>query len=286
MANCAMGFPNRVDAAMLSGGSWVATLPQTNLQTRVFGEVARSVNLLAASTTVVVDFGAAKKIEAVSLRNHNLSILAQFRFTGARDAGFTDVVYDSTLLDVWSVVYAYGILEWEDDNWWGGRYTEEQRSGFMTELIHLMPAFKLARYWKLELFDPNNTDGYVEAGRLFLGPVWRPTINMTAGSSSLRWETRTQVQEARGGAEYFDELIPFRVEQFTINNLEQDEAFAQAFEIQRKAGISGEILFIHDSADTIHAQQRRFLARLRTLSPVEYAYGTINNVGFELKELL
>ena len=285
MANCMLGFPNRADQSVLSGGAYFSTLPLQNLQTRVIGEVARTTNTALASTQFSIDFGRSVKVQVIALRNHNFSIAARYRIVGADVADFSTLLSDSGWADVWPVIYPFGTLEWEDDNWWSGKYTEEERAGYTTELDYLLPTAKLARYWRIEIDDVGNTAGYVQMGRLFIGPAWQPKLNMIYGAS-LGWETKTSVQEAKSGAEYFDIRIPYRVQRFTLDGMRQDEAFTRAFEMQRQAGIHGEILFIQNPHDTIHSLRRRFMARLRTLSPIEYPYFHINSAAFELKELL
>lgn len=280
-----LGFPNRTDQAVLSGGAYVSTLPLQNLQNRVIGKVARTTNTALSSTQFTIDLGRGMKAQILALRNHNLSISARYRVVGSAVVDFSALAYDSGWNDVWPVVYPFGALEWEDDNWYTGKYTDEEREGYTTELDHLLPMAKLARYWRVEIDDVENPAGFVQVGRLFIGPAWQPTINMIYGAS-IGWETKTVVQEAKSGAEYFDVRTPYRVQKFTLDHMSQDEAFSQAFEIQRRAGIHGEIVFIHDPSDTVHSLRRRFMARLRTLTPIEYPYFDINSTAFELKELL
>lgn len=286
MANCMMGFPNRIDAATITGGSWTAGLPLANLKDRRLGKVARSTNAALASTKFDMDLGKALPIKLVAPTNHNFSLNAKYRLRGSMASDMSAPVYDSgaTFLDVWPVVYPFGTLEWEDDNWWSGKYTPEQIAGYTPTFAIILPTAKLARYWRLEIDDTANAAGYVQLGRVFIGPAWQPAINMVYGAS-LGWETKTTVQEARSGAEYFDARIPYQVERFTLDALDQDEAFSQAFELFRRAGIDKEVFFIHDPDDTVHALRRQFLARLRQLSAIEFANVNTNKAGFELKGL-
>ncbi len=287
MANCMIGFPNRIDAATLSGGSWSAGLPLANLQSRVIGKVARTADAALPSTNFDIDLLSSKSIRLFGLVNHNFSLAATYRLRGANISDFSTTVYDSgaTFLNVWPVVYPYTSLEWEDDNWWSGQYTAEQITGYMAALIVILPSGTLARYWRLEINDTTNASGYVQIGRPFIGPAWQPTVNMSYGAA-LGWETKTEIQEALGGAEYFQARTPFRVQRFGLDWMTQDEAFANAFEIQRRAGIDQELLWIHDPDDTVHALRRRFLCRMRALSAIEFPYLDVNKSAFELKELL
>jgi hypothetical protein len=283
-----LGYPNRIDAGTLSNGSWTAGLPRANIQDRRLGQVARTSNAALASTVVDIDLGSDKSIRSVAAINHNFSLAAKYRLRGSAVSNFATTVYDSgsTLLDVWPVVYPAAALDWEDDNWWSGKYTAEQISGYTTALVVILSRNIIARYWRLEIDDTTNAAGYLQLGRIFIGPVWQPTINMNASGASLGWETKTEVQESLSGAEYFQRRTPFRVQRFALNAMTADEGLANAFEIQRRAGIDKEILFIHDPSDTVHALRRRFLARLRQLTPIEYPYFDRSKTAFEVKELL
>lgn len=286
MANLILGAPNRIDGATLSGGSWAATLPLNNLKVRTIGKKARSANALAASTQFDVDLGASKNIRLFGAIAHNFSMAATYRLRGSTVANFATTVYDSGAgIPVWPVVFPSGTIDWENDNWWSGQYTAEDVYGVNWNLIVVLPANTLARYWRLEIVDTANAAGYVEIGRVFIGPAWQPTYNCSYGAA-LEWETPTTAQAALSGAEYFARRTPFRSQQFTLDWLTVDEALSQAYELQKRVGIDGEVLFIFDPADTVHAIRRQFLGRLRKLSPIEYPYFNTHQIAFEVKELL
>lgn len=286
MSNMLLGFPNRVDSGTLSGGSWTPTLPLTNLQNRTLGKVARSTDDSLASTKFDLDLGTAKRINVLACVNHNLSLAARFRIRASAVSDFATTTYDSDWQLVWPVVYTIETVEWEDDNWWSLQYTDEERLGYTPSLIHILPSNILSRYWRVEFDDTANTDGFVQIGRLFISPTWEPSQNAANGGATLGWETDTDVQKALSGAEYFQRRTPHRVSRFTLDVLTLDEALANAFEIQRRAGVDQEVLWIHDSADTVHQLRRRFLGRLRQLNDIEYPYGNLTRTAFEVKELL
>lgn len=285
MANVMLGFPNRIDAATLSGGSWQATLPLSNLQTRTLGKVARSSNALAASTKFDIDLGAEKNIRVLSLVNHNLSLAATCKIVAAATADFASPIYDSGNIEVWPVVYPADALDWEEDNWWDGKYTAEQREGYTWTAVHILQSNILARYWRVEITDSGNAAGYVQIGRVFIGPAWQPETNMSWGLA-LGWQTDTELQQARSGALYFSRRTPRRVTRFSLENMTEDEALANAFELQRRAGIDAEVLYIFDPDDTVHALRRRFLARMRELSPIENPYPNGHQTPVQIEELL
>lgn len=285
MANCMIGFPNRADSATLSGGAWAAALPLNNLKNRIIGKVARSSTAATADTKFDIDLGAEQKIRIAALVNHNFSLDAKFRLRGSAVSNFASNVYDSGWQDVWPAVYPSASLDWEDANWWSGKYTDEHRAGYTATLVEAEPANVLARYWRWEIDDTANAAGYVQVGRLFIGPAWQPALNMSYGAA-LGWETKTEVQEALGGAEYFQRRTPYRVQNIALDWMSVDEGLVNAFEVQRRAGIDAEVLWIFDPDDTIHALRRRYLARMRKLSAIEHPYFDTHKTAFELKELL
>ncbi len=285
MANCLLGFPNRTDASTLSGGTWSATLPRSNLQNRVLGKVARSTAATLASTQFDMDMATSKVVKMLALVNHNLSLSAKVRVRGSDVATFATSVYDSGFLPVWPAVYGTTTLDWEEDTWWTGQYTDEQRAGYTPAYVLVLPTIARARYWRFEIDDTTNTAGYVQIGRVFIGPAWQPQLNMSYGAS-IGWETKTAAQEALGGAEYFQRRTPYRVQNISLNFMSIDEGFGNAFEIQRRAGIDAEVLWVFDPDDTIHALRRRYLGRLRELSPVQQPYFATHSTAFSIKEIL
>ncbi len=82
MARCMFLTRNRIDGATLSGGSWVATLPLTNLQDRRLSKVSRSSADSLAAAQFAADLGAEYHTRVVSLHGHNLSTAANVRVRG------------------------------------------------------------------------------------------------------------------------------------------------------------------------------------------------------------
>lgn len=282
-----LGFPNQIDAAVLTGGAFVATMPLTKVQGREIKDIARTVNAQRASTFIKIDQLKSSPARVLAIINHNFSLDARFRVRGTNtaDKGDDDTYeFDSGWQDVWPTVYPYGTKEWEDPSWWGGKYSEEEIAGYTPSLIYLLPSIKLMRYWRIDIDDTTNKVGYLQFGRMFIGPTWQPTINMSYGAS-LALETDTEVQKAQGGAEYFDVKTPFRVKNLRLDNLTTDEAMANVFELQRRAGIDKEILWVFDPDDQVHAIRNRYLGRLRQLSPIEFPYFRTNSAAFEIKEI-
>lgn len=255
------------------------------MQSRILGKVARSLSAALASTQFDMDLVTAKTAKILALVNHNFSLPALMRFRGSNDATFATSLYDSGWVLAWPAVYTTLEVDWEEDSWWGGQYTDEQRAGYTATTVHVLPSVIKARYWRVEIDNTTNAAGYVQIGRVFIGPAWQPLTNMSYGAS-IGWETKTAVQEALGGAEYFQKRTPYRVQNISIDWMTENEGMGNAFEIQRRAGIDAEVLWVFDPDDTIHALRRRYLGRLQQLSPVQYPYPLIHSVAFSIKEVL
>jgi hypothetical protein len=226
-------------------------------------------------------------VRIVGLVNHSMQLSAQFRVVGGSDPGFsTGVLYDSGWLDVWPAVYTTLSLEWPSTNFWGGRYTDAERIGVTPTRGLILPNTVSARYWRVELKDAANSDGFIQIGRVFMGAAWQSQVNALYGATSIAWETTTEIQAAISGAEYFDRRTPFRVARFSTEYMSETEGMSYAFEIQRQMGVDGEVFFVHDPDDVSHALRRQFLGRLRELSPVEYPYVGLLKTAWEVKELL
>ena len=285
MAHCILAYGNLIDRATVSGGSWVASLPLTNLQDRRLGRVARSSSPAAVHTTWDCAFSSTRPFRTIALVNHNLSLAAQYRVRLSTDPDFLTTTADSGWLDVWPAVYAFGTLPWGSPSWWSGRYSAEEIADFTATLVYVLPRSINAQYIRVELSDETNEAGYVQVGRMFCADGWQPTRNMAYGSS-LAWEDPSEVQEALSGAEYFNARSKRRVARFGLESMTEDDAMSRASDIQRRMGITQEVLFAWDADDTVHALRRQFLGRLRTLSPIENPGPDRWRAPFEIKELL
>lgn len=457
MANITLAWQNRTDEGTLSGGSWLSTLPLTNLQDRTVQKVARSSNALTESTQFDIDLSQARSIGALALVVHNISVSGKFRVTAAdasasfsnyisspsnmTAAGWTtsnltvsadvatapdggaladklveDVtatplshsvlfaasgVADDAILtasvyvkaaertfcrvsvrtksnsfpgcivnlstgvitstisspvstsvtdagDGWyrvtvtadvgvgatqpaaviflyqsastisyigdgvSGIYAWGasltlgdgidydsgwravwpsgmipqsLLEWEEDNFWLGTLSSNSRAGYQSPLVHLLPTAQVFRYWRVEISDATNSDGYVQVGRLFISSSWTPAINYTLGAT-LGYTDSSPVDRSLSGAEFFDVRSRAREFELGLDGLTDSEAYDYALQIQRLAGTTGEVLVVPDSADTSRVAIRSYLGRLVGLSPLEQVQQNRHRVGFRIRELL
>ena len=282
MANVLLAFPNQGDVSTLSGGSWQT--PLTNLQDYRLSRVARSTDATTANTKFNVDMGKDRKTQVVAVLAHNMSTAGQWRVLMGDDPTFAANAYDSGWQDAWPVIYPYGVLEWEDDNWWDGRISDDDRASYPGILLDVLPQITLARYVQVQFSDTTNTAGYLQFGRLFVAPSWTPADNMQYGAS-MNWETDTTIGRSLGGTPYFARRNPRRSDKFTLAFLSDAEAKAKVFEMQRQLGLDGQLLVAWDPDDAVNLMRQSYVGRMSALNPITTVFTDINSNAIEIEEV-
>lgn len=187
------------------------------------------------------------------------------------------IVYDSGWVSVWPQVYPSGSLPVGHPSYTTGTITAEDAVGYKMGLTVIPSSPFVARYWSLQIDDSGNSVGYIDLSRLLICGGWRPSRNLSVGAK-LGWETSSErIQSDGDGAQY--RVRPRRrVATIELEDLPDDEWLVDPFEIQRKAGISNQVVFVYDTTDTYHMHRRSFLAVLRELSPITLASFQHGNV--------
>jgi hypothetical protein len=273
MSNGVFGWPIYSDASVLftptfSGGSWSSALPLANVADRRLAKVARSSNVLVASTKFETDLQTARNIRVLALILPNISSVGTCRVRGSNVAGnFAAPVYDSGTV----TVYPAG-------------QTAETMDGIKPTFVAVTPALVSARYWLFEVTDTANAAGYIDIARVVIAGGWQPTYNLSYGAQ-FGLETDTERNYTDGGAAVY-KVSPRRRTLVFEHKLLTDTEALTGFDIQRVAGTSQQLFYVFDPADTTHMHRRAFLATLRSLSALEYAFFNGNTLPFQLVEEL
>lgn len=260
MEKAVIGWPRWTDRATFAGGSWAAEYPVTGLGSLPLARVARSTNLLPASTKLSATLDKERMIRALAIVRHNLSLYGKYRVRLWADAAKTQGVYDSGWRQVWQAVYPSESLEWEADNWWSGTPTEEELAGLSWTTPVWLGAIYLARVVELELDDQINPAGYVELGMLEIAQGWQVSVNPDYGAEE-GFRFRSAEVEALGGGKYFDRRDKPRVFRGRISYLPRDEAIATGFDHMRQADTVEPFLWFPDPEEVQHHLRTVFLAR-------------------------
>lgn len=250
-----LGYANQVDDAPVSGGSWNASYPLTNIKTRYLFQRARSTDALATSSTMVIDTGENQTIGLVALVRHNISTNGTVRIRGYEFSNLTGLAYDSGAVTV---------------------YAGEDFAHAFTPTA--------ARYWQIVISDTGNADAYIEIGRVFIGWRFEPEVCVDWGLN-IGVESQTTVMQALAGPEYFDSRPNRRIVSGQWSWLTQAEAHGVYLQIQRQQDIEKEVFAMMDP-DTQFPDQVWFLGRFRTLNAIEWPYLDRHSVGFEIGEVL
>lgn len=281
-----LGWGNLADASNLSGGGWRESLPLGNLKIRRRSRVARSISADPADTWFVIDLGASAIWRVLVLAGHNLSLDARYRVRAGDDPAFVAWDFDTGWLAAWPAVYDSDALEWEADNFWAGTYTRAQRQGLNWDIFVRPDGFLASRYQKVEIEDPLNEASYVQLARLIVADGWSPSRGMAYGAQS-RIVDPSSIQTSDSGAESYGVRSRYREVTFNLNYLLEAEAYGRGFELQRGAGVTGEVVFIWSDADVEQALRRRFVGRLEEISAIDHPpVPGRNSIPFKVRETL
>lgn len=247
--NMIISSTNYVDTAnTITADDEVATLPVSNLQDRQIVKIWRNTQTTAQ---IDVDFTTARIINFAALIKHNISQTGTIRWRLSNASDFSTTVYDSGTVDAWPIVEEFGTLPWGVFQW-GGYLNPEVAALYTISTFDVLNEAVAARYLRIDISDPSNPDGYLQAGRLICGPAYEPSINYANGVE-FEFIDQSRVTKSRGGQTFVDEVERFRRMRFELINLPEAEIFGNIFnQVDRLRGISQDILIIPqpDSPDT------------------------------------
>lgn len=251
------------DECTLSGGSWNADYPLTNLQTTQPGDVARTADTAAASTRFILDAGASRSWQMFAFCNHNLSTGATIRIRVSDSSGGSpDGVLDETItIDNSTVVW--GALPWGAFPWSG--IDEDFPGGFTA--IYLHDSAVAGRYLIVDIDDPNNVDGYAEIGRFLADVPFVPAENAERGSFSIGVGDPSIIERTRRRRVIAEAKPKFRRMNCRLRFLTQAEALEEVHEILHQIGVAKGVLVVVNPEDAAGKLMRRTL------------YGTFKGLG-------
>ena len=260
MSNLGLGWPDRVSAATVTGGSWQASLPVTNVADRRITRPARSTSAASANTVIDIDCGGTRSMRAFALINHNFQSTAQWRIKASLTAlGSTDVL-DTGARNVLQMSLSPDVLEWEDSGWWEGIGDGWLRN--MHPVFYVHSGQISARYVRIEITDTTNPDGYVQVGRAIVAPMLVPFWNDDLGRGNGFIDFNT-FDTGEAGAEFARLGRKVKRERVSLSWLREQEArFLRG--ISRQRGTDDDVLYVPDVGDSAAQQEYGFLGRIET----------------------
>lgn len=253
-----IGWINRVDSALVSASSQLEAFPGSNVQSEHVSEAwltAAGVN----SAYLLFDFGAAQSCQLLALLGTNLTTTSEIRLRGSNtDAGATSsLIVDSG----WKFATA--------------------KPGYGQTYHDLVSAS--ARYWRLDVVDASLPR--LQVGRVFLGPRWAPSSNQIYGWSVTDIDP-SLVDESYGGQEFISEKPHRRELQFTLKYMNEAEMYGNAFAAYRAAGISRDVLAVHNSLGGAYIAEQSVYGLLRASEPLVHEEYQVFRQKFTVRERL
>jgi hypothetical protein len=282
MSNMIIGAVNYVDSGTLTVDDEVASLPGTYLQDRQIVRVWRNTQLTAQ---IDVDFGQGRILDFLALIKHNISTTGTIRWRLSNVSNFATTVYDSGVVDAWPVVEEFGTLPWGVFSW-GGYLNPTVAAEYTISAFDILDSTVQARYLRIDISDPSNTDGYLQAGRLLAGPAYRPSINYANGVE-FEFVDESRVTKSRGGQTFVDEVERFRRIRFDLINLPENEIFQNVFnQIDRLKGIAGDIFIVPQPNTPSTWITQNIYGRVTNTDPIVNSSLTYYGRRIEVEELI
>lgn len=280
-SNFLLGCYDRIGTATLSGGAWSAGAPRTNLATDDITQVARTTNLLAASTQFDFDLGQSRALRIVDLRNHNLSLGATWRLTLGTTAGASNV-YDTGWQQVWRMTFDNELLQWESPSWWFGTASDEYL-GHPFDAMFALPDWYTARYGRIEILDTSNAAGFIQIGHAFIGNAIQTSTNPEIGLQDTLDDLTTS-SRASSGRRWYDPQRRQRGVLLEFKDLSQAEADL-LYEVMRYHGTAGMLVYAPYSDDPGQMQRYGYAANLVEMSKLDTLKALRRGLPMNLQEV-
>lgn len=228
VANVRLIYDNAADRAVLAASpAMVSTLPVANLQDPSRSKPSRSTG--TAPQVVTGDWGGYELVSGMAITRHNLTAAAEYRlelFGGIGQSGA--LLFDSGE-QVAIAAYGWGEFGWGAAGWGGSVF-----DAWPERFSNLYFTAVLARSFRLTIADADNPDGYLQLGRLFIGPHFEPVENMSYGVD-CRWIEDSRQTRTDGSTLRTDPQGAYRKWSFALDALTAGDR-AELSEIMRKQG--------------------------------------------------
>lgn len=198
MSNLRIVYDNAADRATVTASSTAGVLAAANLLTDTKSDVWRATD---TSARLTLSWSAGEAIACIALPFCNLSPSATIRAQLYSDAAGTVLVYDS------GAVLACPAPALRPRGWTAAQAASAYAYGGGASARLWLPSPVQAMSMTIDIADPGNLQGYIEAARLVAGPYWSPMYNasnasMTVVDTAELYRTDAGDQGASAGYQY------------------------------------------------------------------------------------
>lgn len=274
--NIALLFPNRAtEDVTITGGSWLASAPVTNVATAQPTETARSTNAATSSTKILIDLGQTRVLRGFALSNTNIDADGQWRILLGTSSGGSQVT-TSAWTDCFHLGYRTALA---------AIGVEPNDSSVPDDdIILFLDAYYSARYITIEIDNTTNADGWIEIGKVFAGGAFIPDENVSYGIRSLR-PSQSTVSKADSGAQWRYRRRQLKSEQLMLEWLNASEEKI-VDEMRRQIDITDECLYIADRGDEEYTQRKGFIGLMREMTDIERPRVNTFSIALNLDRLV
>lgn len=261
---------NWIDSATITAHSTERNATYTAAENVQDMQLSKSYQAALTSGMVIdFDFGAQKIIDTVAVLDHNLNqSTGTIRVRLSNASNFSTTVYDSTALAAWPTVEVFGFIAWGDFHW-GGVLSGDATADYTISFFKVLSQAVQARYMRIEMDNAQTGDSFINIGRVFAGPSYRPTNSMALGWE-ISWVDDSVVTKSLNGNTFIDEKPRYRRLSFTLPALGRNEIFHNLFNhLDRRRGIAKDIIVIPNESDETTFITEAIYGRMLDLNPIE-----------------
>lgn len=191
-----------------------------------------------------------------------------------------NVLLDTGWQDIWEKQFEFGTLPYGHPSLADGKLTPESAVKAKIPYVYICEETILARFWKIEIDDRLNQNGYLTLNRAMFLKAIEPPYGISYGANQTPLNETTKVS-GPGSVDVFNVVAGKRVFSFNFNDMTVDESLVQMGDLNDDAGLSGQLLFIFDKSDKVHKHRRMMLCRLNR--PISGTYSYFNAIGSSLE---
>lgn len=244
---------NLIDAATLTGGGAVTTLPVANLADAQPRKVYRTIG---TSAYFIADFGSAVAFDVAAIIGAPLTAAATYRF---RASTADATVTSSLLLDS-------GVLSGIHDTAYNSA-------------VFYPSSTVTARYFRVDVADASLS--YIDLGRAWVGPGIKPGLGIAWGANIGFGDTGLKARSP-GGQQMVKHGGKYRIWNLTLANLSEAES-TSLFEGDRVNGITRDVLISRDINDSSTATNW-MIGLPQQVSAVSFEAFGIYRKGYQVEE--
>lgn len=272
-----LATPTLSDAATLTGGATASDMGLGNLQKRQPTTITRWTDL--DNAYVEIDLGEDQPIDFAGLLYSNASVDAAWRLrAAASQADLTaNPAYDSGAMTFHANKDGITLI-------WGTAADDPARTAYAR--AHALHAWAGAqhRWWRADVYDSENTDGYIDVGRLYLDNSFRPERTIRYGFN-VGW-LDGQVR----GTSLDNNVFPqqrgtYRMWRGSLRWASEADMYDELFRIQRKRGTARDVLVLADKDNRDRLMDWTVYGLLTDIEPVVYQTYGLYEANITVREM-